>query len=284
MSASGSDVRVYHVNPWRQYRVWLIFGPLILFILGVCLFAPAYDADAKLLLLLYAGGFFLIPLSVTLLTRRTRLELTAHGLRLRQTGYTLETSWSNVIGLRLDSGREGFITAAAIESPRAARLASAREVKIAGLPIYDREQQTLLAEHRFIPFEAFAWHLRHGSLRSDIATLAPHLKAALDELDTDASRNAEKLQRRETWTMLALLVSIVIGATILASSEHPAQEQVLRGAATILMPLFALRAAYSAWSSFHLHAWWLGMFFVAVTVALVFLSVGTWVEFASHWH
>jgi hypothetical protein len=41
--------------------------------------------------------------------------------------------------------------------------------------MYDAEQQHLLAERRFIPIEAFAWHLHQGRLREDIVRDAPHL-------------------------------------------------------------------------------------------------------------
>ena len=62
-------------------------------------------------------------------------------------------------------------------------VACAGEPLAFGEALYDAEQQTLFAELRFIPIEAFAWHLRHGELRADIARFAPHLQEVLASLD-----------------------------------------------------------------------------------------------------
>lgn len=42
-----------------------------------------------------------------------------------------------------------------------------------GLRLYNVDQVRLLAERRFIPIEAFAYWLKHGPLRDDLARHAP---------------------------------------------------------------------------------------------------------------
>jgi hypothetical protein len=45
--------------------------------------------------------------------------------------------------------------------------------------LYDGEQQDLLAQRRFIPIDAFGWHLHRGRMRDDLVRLAPHLAQLL---------------------------------------------------------------------------------------------------------
>ena len=40
---------------------------------------------------------------------------------------------------------------------------------------HDDEQRYLIEEHRLIPIEAFAWHLRNGMMAREIRAFAPHL-------------------------------------------------------------------------------------------------------------
>jgi hypothetical protein len=45
--------------------------------------------------------------------------------------------------------------------------------RIQYMRIYDDLQSRLLSERRFIPIEAFAYWLKHGQLRDDLARHAP---------------------------------------------------------------------------------------------------------------
>ena len=69
--------------------------------------------------------------------------------------------------LRLDKGREGFVVRDPLEGPATSRLASIRGFWIVGVPMYDAEQQRLMAGHRFIPIDPFAYLLRNGALPVD---------------------------------------------------------------------------------------------------------------------
>lgn len=171
-----SRVRVYHVSPLRQWLLWFVIGPILAFLVVLSISSDAADRAAFLIV---AGLMMVIALPFDLIVRRTRLELSATGVRLRQTGYELAARWDDIEDLRLTPGREGFVTRAPMAGKGAARLARLRFAGAANVALYDAEQQSLLAERRFIPIEAFAWHLRRGGMREDIVRSAPHLANVL---------------------------------------------------------------------------------------------------------
>src|SRR5436190_12678337 len=103
MSTSSTEVHVYHISPWRRSMLAWIFGPLLLGALGVWIFVPGAVGGVVMLLVL------VIVLPMQWLIERARLEISPAGVRLRQTGYRLETSWSNVVEVRLERGHEAFI-------------------------------------------------------------------------------------------------------------------------------------------------------------------------------
>ena len=182
MLAENEATRTYHIGPWRYVWVWFVFGPLALIFLGLGLFSELPGERTPMLV----GGalFLIVPFLVTLLARTARLELSDRGVRLKQIGYWLEAPWVGITGVRLDRGREGFVTAEPVGGKGAGLLAAAgRGLSALGVPFYDTGQQKLLDEHRLIPIDAFVWHLSHGTLREDIERCAPHLRADLGMLD-----------------------------------------------------------------------------------------------------
>ncbi len=162
--------RTYHVSPLRRWLLWLLIGPMLGFLLVMGLTSDAADRAA---FFTTAGLLLLILLPFHLIVSRTRLVLSETGARLHQAGYRLEASWTDIEDLDLTPRRESFITCEPMAGKGAARLARFRTS-----PLYDDEQQRLLAEQRLIPIEAFAWHLRHGRMREDIERFAPHLARA----------------------------------------------------------------------------------------------------------
>jgi hypothetical protein len=165
-------VRTYHLSPLRRWLLWIAMGPILALLLALALTGDAADRPA---FLATAGLVFLIILPFHLIVGRTRLVLSEAGVRLRQAGYQLEAGWGDIEDLDLTPRRESFVTREPMAGKGAARLARFRVS-----PLYDAEQQRLLAERRLIPIEAFAWHLRHGAMRADIARFAPHLARAFD--------------------------------------------------------------------------------------------------------
>ena len=166
-----TEVRTYHVGPWRRWLLWFVLGPIIA---GLLLLGAAGGWEEGRPFILTAGLVFLIGLPFQLIVDRARVELSPDGVCLRQTGYTLKAEWSDIVDLSLERGRQGFITREPMDGSGAARLANFRHVGLPGAPLYDEEQRRLLAERRFIPIEAFAWHLRRG-MAEDIVRFAPHL-------------------------------------------------------------------------------------------------------------
>lgn len=174
-TASGPKA-TYHIGPWRRWGLWLVVAPMLagLLLLG----AGSAPGEARALFLA-AALLFLIALPFHLVVGRARLELSEEGVRLRQAGYALAAGWGDIADVRLERGREGFVTARPMAGGGAARLARFRGVGLRSMPLYDPDQRRLLAERRLIPIEAFAWHLRRGTLARDIARFAPHLAAKL---------------------------------------------------------------------------------------------------------
>lgn len=260
---------VYHVSPWRRHVSWVIFGPMILLFLGLALIDPASP-----FMWVAAGFFALISISLSLLIRTARLEISPEGVRLAQVGYILETSWPNVIAVRLAPGTEGLVTSEALTGKGVARLAGVSGFGMRGVPLYDEERQALLAQHRFIPIEAFAWHLRKGrQLRTDIIRFAPQLKGEFDASDTvvtDPSKDIKPLK------VAAILICLLLLGTALALCPPSWQDSALLSISRIVLPLLSIRAAYSTWNAFRAKASFLGTLFLLLTVVLLLWSVELW--------
>jgi hypothetical protein len=180
--------RVYRVSPWRRSVLWWIFGP---WLLG-CLNAFFAGGDKTREIAIVLGIFPAVGLALWhWLMSFTRLELSAECVRLRQVGYTLQVSWSDIESIRLDKGREGFTARTPMAGKGVDRLARLRFTSMRGVPLYDAEQQELLGQGRLIPIEAFAWHLRKGRpFGADIAGFAPHLEPLILGLSAEGNRGA----------------------------------------------------------------------------------------------
>lgn len=175
MGAENKEM-VYHVSPLRRWLLWILIGPMLALLLALALTS---DADERSSLLATTALVFLIILPFHFIVGWTRLTLSERGVSLRQTGYALAAGWDEIEALDLTPRREGFVTRAPMTSAGAVRLAGFRFAGMPGAPLYDEVQQGLLAERRLIPIEAFAWHLRCGRMRGDIARFAPHLADAV---------------------------------------------------------------------------------------------------------
>lgn len=266
--------RVYRVSPWRRWVLWYTMGPILLFFLICAAVAPA-SAEP---LLLCSALMILIAAPIEWIIRRTKLVLNAEGVVLRQAGYRLETSWANVIRLRLDRGREGFILASPLEGKGAHRLASFRGASMNGAPMYDGEQQQLLAERRFIPFEAFAWHLRRGRLRADLEDFAPHLQPMLATLDAPPPRPAPRtLQEQMRGQLVIAIVVASLGLGVFLALAPPGWSRWFFGSIdAVLAPLLTLSTGYSAWSCLRARAWIIGSLLILMTVLMAGWTIVAW--------
>ena len=163
---------------------WLIFGPVIAFFLYTAFYTKVSREDFNGLLFA-SFMFFIINIFVFIFCRATRLELTTEGIRLRQTGYKLETTWSNLQSVYSAKSHEGLVTNQPMTGKGAKFLAGFQNSGGWWGAFYDDEQRVLLDEKRLIPIEAFAWHLRKGGqrLREDLLRYAPQLESSLKALD-----------------------------------------------------------------------------------------------------
>lgn len=167
-------VRTYHIGPRRRWLLWYILGPIIVSLILLGTGGEPTELRAFLITAALVGCIGILFQLV--IVDRVTLQLSPQGVRLRQAGYTLVAPWSIIVDIRLQPGREGFITREPIDGPGPGVLRRFRGVAVApGLPMYDAEQQRLLSERRFIPIEAFGWHLHHGKMREDIVRDAPQL-------------------------------------------------------------------------------------------------------------
>ena len=165
----------YHVSPLRRWFLWFIFGPILLVLVLAWLLI---DDPQAIAFLITAALVLLIALPFQWIIDRTRLELSSKKIWLRHFGFVLDTDWENVEGMRLDRGREGFITKTPLVGKGAERLARFRGPGAGAAQMYDPQERELLGQQRLIPIAPFAWHLRHGKLAADIARFAPHLNVA----------------------------------------------------------------------------------------------------------
>lgn len=251
----------YRLRSWRRWLMWWMFLPMLL--VGL-LMAMSGDAGAN------AAGAVLMLMAGTVLAgwewlwRRTVLELCATGPRLRQLGYTLETPWSNVAGLHIEPGREGFVLLQPLDTPDARRLAS-----YGGLyGQYAGNQANWIAQQRFIPIEAFAWHLRKGTLATELAAKAPQLAAAIRALQKPAQAKpaATPGQRRRNLALWLFIAALVMVSMVLGWKQPVGLTRVIDYAYAALAPLLALQAGASTWQVARQRLWGMTLLMTASTL------------------
>lgn len=167
---SANAVRSYKISPLRRSVLWWVLGPFILMALLFITFAPANQKGVGIALLLVMSPFLAWG---HWYMGRVRLELSAQGVTQRHGSLILTAPWTLIERLRVDAGREGFVTREPLEGKAADRLARYSGIWIGGVPHYDPEQQQLMAERRFIPIDPFAYLLRDGRLLADLDEFAP---------------------------------------------------------------------------------------------------------------
>lgn len=259
--------RIYRVGPWRRAVLWCLLGPFVA--LGVALSASA-DTSTRT-----AGIVVIAVMAAALagwewLMTRTYVALNAEGVELHQVGAHLRAAWPNVVELSLRRGLEGFTVRAPLSGAGAARLAALRNVGAFGAPLYDDAQSALLGERRFIPLDAFAWHLRRGTLAADVARLAPHVRIG-DELAPPARANARGL----LWT--AVIVAAALGLAFGAPDYAGSMTKVLQALAA---PLLTLGSGVNAFRALRSRTFLVGSLLAALTLVTLGWTVLSWAELA----
>ncbi|NRF69755.1 hypothetical protein HLB44_22375 [Aquincola sp. S2] len=251
----------YRLRGWRRWLMWWMFAPLLFGGLWLAGSAEAGAGAAGAVLLLVAGTALA---GWEWVWRRTTLELSAAGLRLRQVGYTLETPWSNVAGFHAERMHEGFVLAQPLDTPSARRLGF-----FSGLSgLHDGEQAGWIAECRFIPIEAFAWHLRKGTLVADVSARAPHLAAAMSAVNAPAppAPPPAPAQRRRALALGLFVAAVIVLSAVLGWTQPAGLNRVLQIAYAVVAPLVALQAGIGTWQFARGRHWGMALLMAAVTL------------------
>lgn len=237
MPHSPADRRVYRLPPWRRYLAVLAFLPLWLPLGLAAVFSAGRERWICLGILV---AILILVGALHWIIGRVRLELSPEGVRLVGFSGSVEAAWPDVVGVRLDRGREGLVTGRPLEGRLAAGLAAYRNTGSYGTPWYDAEQVALMAERRLIPLDVFRPYLRRGDLIADIVRFAPHLQGDC----TAGPRPAPTRTRGRGRETLGVLVGGVLFAGLMLWAMMDARVW------SIVFPLFlCLLATISAWSA-----------------------------------
>jgi hypothetical protein len=256
----------------------MVFGPMLVWAAGLWVFADSVgDRSAGALVCAFLT---LLVLGLHALISYARLELTAEGVRLRQIGMNLAVPWIDVAGLRLDRGHEGFVTLHPIGGSGAANLAAVRDLGWYFIPIYNKEQQAVMADRRWIPIEAFAWHLRRGRLREDLARLAPAVQSLPSQLAPPANLISPAVRRRRLVILLGALGAILAASVMLGLGPPSRKEHVFSVVMALLAPLLTFSAGWSAWNAFRTGARLVGVLFTILTLLGAVWCLLVWSDLA----
>jgi hypothetical protein len=275
MSVTVSEPRhVYYVGPWRRWVLAWIFGPVLL---GALVMGVLLPGEGRAI----AGIMFVLILAVALagqcLIDRSRLVISPAGVVLRQTGCTFESPWANVVEMRLDRGLEAFIT----REPAGGKGHDlfAASAATGALPYIDQRHLTLLDEHRLIPFEAFAWHLRNGEMRAQIESYAPHLREALAALDATGENAPKPARQTNPWKIV--LVAALLGAFGWLALSPTTNRAVTDPAfATLVLGVGAIQSFQAARAYFKRRLWVWGAVLAVLGTAFALWALGMAVQLA----
>jgi hypothetical protein len=171
MNVATGKPTIYRISP---LRLWLPPGIIMSFgilALALAIFDSSHP-DTKLHT--YFGlGLLAFALGMYLLIRHTRLVLSADGIKLHQFGWKLDTEWDNIAHLYDEPGAEGLVLHRPMSCQGAFKLAALRTTQIKGARMYSAEEIQFIGEHRFIPLTSFAYWIKKGQLRDDLARRAP---------------------------------------------------------------------------------------------------------------
>lgn len=270
MSLADSKPRyVYHVSPWRRWILAWVFGPVLL---GALVMGVLLPGEGRTI----AGIMFVLVLAIALagqwLMDRSRLVISPAGVVLRQTGCTFESSWANVAEMRLDRGLEAFITREPIDGEGLDLFAASAAT--GALPHFDQRHLTLLDEHRLIPFEAFAWHLRKGGMRAPIESYAPHLKEPLTTLDHPAAEPLVPQSKGRKWMGILFFVGLVVGIGWLILSPKVNRPLVDTIFGTLVLAAAAIQSFYAAQAYFRRRLWIWGALLAALGTVFALWALG----------
>ncbi|MGI8495240.1 MAG: hypothetical protein ACR2L1_08005 [Pyrinomonadaceae bacterium] len=152
--------KVYHISPLRRFILLIVFTPIFLMLIPLLTSPVARERYAGL----FAGAILAANgLIGQFIIDRTKLTISSEGVKLNQTTFSIETTWENIAELRMTPGSERFVT---VEPPT-------------GKGLWHIDLLLKGNGEKSIPIDAFAWHIRRGTLAEDIARFAPDLVKTL---------------------------------------------------------------------------------------------------------
>jgi hypothetical protein len=133
-----------------------------------------------------------------------------------------------------------------------------------------------MAERRWIPIEAFAWHLRHGRLREDLARLAPAVQSLPPQLALPVHPVSPAVQRRRLVIFLFMLGAFLAAIVMLGLGPPSRREH----GGLVVMALLAFYAGWRAWRAFRSGAHLIGVLFAFLTLFGVLWCLLAWGDLA----
>lgn len=280
MDPDATNVRIHRMSWLRRSLMWWCLGPFVLIGLMVLVFGEPGSRGA--------GGVIIAMMLPWLVwwhwwSGRIQLRVTRDGLTLSEGRRTMEATWSNIERIRVDKGRESIVLKEPVHGKAAERLASLRGFMMSGQPMYDEEQRLLMADHRIIPIQAFAYLMRNGTLQRSMEPFAPALAAATSAAMEEQKRAASlprppaspAEQRKNLYIFLVLAVSFGLGI-YLAVAPTLVSAWVITTLYAVVMPLVALLAAWSSWNAFRARSKTLGIIFLVSFVIFSLWTVEQW--------
>ncbi|MFK7975168.1 MAG: hypothetical protein AB8C02_03485 [Halioglobus sp.] len=172
--------RVYPIDTWRLAVLTL---PALLLTMLPAIVWLAIDTEPLGPSVVVAALVLPFVGLLVVFARRTRLELSDQGLRLRNAGQSMDIAWPNV--KRFDLHHGAAVLNAPSDSPSIVRLKTLRPRSYSGQPFYGPEQQRLIDAGRYIDLQAFSQRLRGHDFQEQLWQLAPLVAAATELAATD---------------------------------------------------------------------------------------------------
>ncbi len=251
-----TEAQTYPAGP-RQRRILIgMASAFILFPLAIA--AAAGAAGAAVLVIMLPFALFLFYCAYY-----PRLTVTPEGLNLRGIlglRSSVFVPWQSIERLRLTPGSEGLLLAEPLTDKSAERWKDWSGTAMNGAPIYDAEQRASIASARYVPFQAFAYWLEHGTLMEEFRRFAPALVEGYKERRAEAY--AAGARDRKIIKIVASITGAVLVAAIFFGLYSPE-----------FSPETQAKLDSAGWMADRIAAW---------TIALVFLLYGS-VNLRSSW-
>ena len=206
MSTISSSNEVFSLSPPRKI---LIYGGAAFFLLVPLLLFAGYiiSTDQALLTAAIIVACIMLPAFVFMVyvARTPKLKLDPSGVELRGLlGYSnIKVDWQQIKSIRVVPGSEGLILKDQSQNKTLKRLSNWAGLSYRGSKFYDREQEILISEQRFVPLQGFGYWFENGNLLNAIREFAPNLVVDFE------ARRREAFEAAKTGKKVVVIVSLL---------------------------------------------------------------------------